>query len=86
MVKEKLTSNEAIAKIQVMINNFNLEIMERDEPNYSEWDTQINREFLLYKIEDVVGITEVDGKLLIVEQIKSDESKKKTSKLKFAKL
>ncbi len=85
-MKNKLTNEEAIAKIRIMINNFNSELDDRKNPDYSEWSTQINREILLYKIEEVIKVTKVDGKLVIVEQIKSDEKKNKrkitTRKLK----
>ena len=76
MVGKKITSDEAMAKIRIMINNFNT----REKDDYGSWGESMERELLIYKIEEVIKNTKMNSKKVLIEQLKHDEKVKKVTK------
>lgn len=75
MTKKKLTSEEALAKIKVMINTFYSEMGRSGrEERWGYWGKEINQEILLSEIDNIISKSKVDGKIVLAEQLKFDEA------------
>jgi hypothetical protein len=71
MTKKKLTSDEALAKIKVILNSFYADVGKN-----SHWGKDMNFEILMSEIDNIISKTKIDGKLLIKEQLILDEEHK----------
>lgn len=72
MAKKKLTSDEALSKIKIMINDFYANIGAG-----SKWGLSVDFEVLVSEINEIISNSKINSKILLIEQLKFDDLKEK---------
>lgn len=70
--KKKFASDEALAKIKVLINDFYANAGRNEN-----WGIEIKLEVLISEIEKVISESKVNAKSILTEQLKFDEENRR---------